>query len=172
LAVHVVVNSTTSTGAANLFGFLDIQPIDSGTVQVLLDTPIDGMDNLLTATFQNGAMTGVDGGSTSDFSVTDGNASGVNTYTSDFLDFGGTTSGNAMQFISSNANPDISIDGNFLGSFSENGLFTFDYGDTQTVSGAVTAVPLPSTAAASMLLFAMVAGLRYVKRSREARVLS
>jgi len=144
LPAHIFLTSTTSTAGASLFsGAVDVQPIDSGTLQVLLDTPIDGKDNLLTVNFTNADIAGSDGGSTLAFSGTDGLGGGSVAYTSDFLNFSGTTTNDSFQFSTANAS-DLSLDPNgFLDDFTASGLTTFSF-DNSNLTVSALAVPEPS----------------------------
>jgi hypothetical protein len=133
-AAHLFLSTTTSTpaGAAGPF---DFQPIDSGTIQILLDTPVNGKNNLLTVNFTAGGILAFDGSSTPAFSATDSLSPGETvTYSSDFLNISGSSAGNAFQFITSNANPPISIDADgFLAAFASEDLssYTFDNANQQ-----------------------------------------
>jgi hypothetical protein len=139
LAAHVFLSATTSTPAATGFGgLLFDQPINSGTIQILLDTPINGHSDLLTVTFTNADIAGFSG--TPAFSAQDGSGTTTLTYSSDFLNFGGTTTGNNFQ-TTMFANLSLGA-GNFLSDFAANGISTFGF-DNANLS--VNAVPEPSS---------------------------
>jgi hypothetical protein len=141
LAAHLYLNATTSTPAstATFFGpTLYDQPIDSGTIQILLDTPIDGQNNLLTVNFTNANIAGFSG--TPSFSDQDGLDSGTVTYSSAFLSFSGTTTGNNFLtplFADLSQGP-----GGFLDDFTANGISTFGFDSANLTA---TAVPEPSS---------------------------
>ncbi|HEX4000934.1 MAG TPA: PEP-CTERM sorting domain-containing protein [Pirellulales bacterium] len=141
LAAHLFLTATTMTPASSttFFGplFYD-QPIDSGTIQILLDTPINGQTNLLTVNFTNATINGFSG--TSSFSDQDGLDTGTVTYSSAFLNFAGTSTGNNFMTPLS---ADLSQGpGNFLNDFTSNGISTFGFDNANLTA---TAVPEPSS---------------------------
>jgi hypothetical protein len=138
LDATIDLSATTSSSAGLLFGVVYVQPIDTGTLQIILDTPINGLDNLLTVNFTNATIAGPDGNPA--FSDQDGLGGATVTYSSDFLTFGGTTTGN--NFLTPMF-ADLSIGaGNFLDSFTANGISTFGFDNSNLT---VSVVPEPSS---------------------------
>jgi PEP-CTERM motif len=115
---HLIITLTTSTPVQTQSG-LFIQAMDSGTIQLVRDTPAgEGLGtrtNLLTTTLNSsiiGLISGSSGGVQSDTAA--GNSI---TFTSDFLNFGGLTSASVALTLNA-LSPVLTQTGNFLRNFS------------------------------------------------------
>jgi hypothetical protein len=116
------------TGPGNLF-------------QIILDTPVDGRANFLTATFSDALFSGRLNSTVASLKTS---AAGQVTFTSDFIDFTGATEAGLSLSLSSVNSTDGSgglqmAENGFLKSFTASGTGTFD----ANFAGAV--VPEPST---------------------------
>ena len=159
LAAHVLVTASTTPPATPLGPYLS-QPMGPGTIQVLLDTAVNGMNNLLTVQLNAGIL-GMQGGTTPTFWGQDGLGGETVTFSSDFLDFS-TTSGNAFSWEMTNATPPLTLgDGGFLASFAGNGLSSY----SATTGEPTVVVPEPATGAL-LLLGAMAGGALGRRRGR------
>ena len=156
LAAHVFIAASTTTPATPLGPYLS-QPLNipsgTGTIQILLDTPVNGMSNLLTVQFNAGIL-GMTGGSAPVFWGQDGLSGETVTFSSDFLNFN-TTSGNAFSWEMTNATPPLQQgDGGFLASFAGNGLSSYS-----ATTGMPTVVPEPGSFGLLLLGGVACAGL-------------
>jgi len=152
-AATISLSSSAITPATTVGPFL-FQPMD-GATNILSFTRVGDGANLLTLTF-TGTFSGFDG----DFSATlSGNSATGNTvvYTSDFLDFSGTTS--RTFGLTAGPDPDYSQGMNgFLNDFST------DLGGSFSGVGSIAAVPEPSTWAAGVLVAGAIAVVAFRRR--------
>jgi protocatechuate 3,4-dioxygenase beta subunit len=87
---HLFLTSSTTSLVTNNLGFLSEEfATTTNTLQITLDTPVNGQSNFLTVTYTD-SLSGISGGQSG--SLTANTNTGTITYTSDFADFSSTTS--------------------------------------------------------------------------------
>jgi uncharacterized protein (DUF2141 family) len=148
LAAHLFLTSQTSTAASPPVAPDNTSrepfPVATNTIQVVLDTPVNGETNFLTVTF-SGLFSGVLGAPEASLTASDaagGTPPDTVTFTSDFIDFTGTLNhGVSLSFSSVN-----SVDGSgglqlgsgsFFKSFTTAGTGTFDTSFPGQIGGLV-----------------------------------
>jgi hypothetical protein len=158
------LNATTTNGAEVAGPFFILRGF-SGSFSFTNNAPIQiggtfyaAGSNLLSATFTNANIFGLDGGTTTSFTSTN---FGTVDFTSDFVDFGDTTT-RQFAFSLPSVSPALDINGQGnLESFAGGTTGSFSSDPAPTPTFAVAAVPEPATWAMMIAGFGMAGlGLR------------
>jgi hypothetical protein len=144
-----------ATSPAGMSGPVVEQGISSGTISFTRTTPIDGHSNLLTIVFTNGFLWGPQ--DASGLNLIASSATGGVTFTSDFIDFTGSTQRDFNFSLQGMSTPVAIGDGGLLESFTAD---TSGLASVQTQGG----IPEPATWALMVIGFG---GAGAVMRARQ-----
>lgn len=133
--------TATASGAAGMSGPIVEQGISGGTISFTRTTPFEGLDNLLTIEFTDGFLWGPEGAS--GLNLIGSSATGGVTFTSDFLDFSGSTQRDFNFSLQGMSAPVGTGDGGVLNSFTA---------DTSGLASANVSGAIPEPASWALMI--------------------